>query len=729
MPLTPDLAARVSEFKPGTASWVPSGDVKLVWNRTFRPTARCDVRYLALHPPLRYLLFAIAAELAARTLSMPCLGCTFQSDSRRHASGQTPAPPGGGWGGGKSLAQKLAEKEAEAKRAKSEAAAAAINAKQEAAARQEAAASKAAGEGKAAVADSESAPAGVAHQSVAAASEATTVPAVQVPLLPVSEPQGAAAIAQKKKRRSRGGAKVQNLDGASTVACAPVSSPAASSHPGDARDSPSHPGPQSNVVPSVGVEASVQGGEGKDLAARRRGEQEWGVTLDVLKGEVSLLEKDELRRRTRRNLRGFPEEPLVDQVRPAALLRQSSTVDLFEYTANGRWFHLPSVVTWMIMIPSARLPQQPLQGFAAFAAAAEAADVDGEEDETSGKDTQGNAASNAGSAPPPTLDDFELLRLVGAGGFGKVYQCRKKSSGRIMALKAMRKHLVIEELNVEGTRNERSVLETIQHPFIVRLHCAFHDTGRLYLLMDWHNGGHLLRLLHEKSPLSENETRFYLAELVLAIEGLHEQGIVHRDLKPENVLIDCHGHLVVTDFGASKIALEHEAEEDGDIRTNSWVGTEMYMAPEQLLGLVYGRVVDWWAIGVLAFEMLSGENPFYHENPEQVAIKVQRKKLIYSKHLSGPCVSLLKGLLTREPERRLGKGGALEVKSHPFFKHKGFKWQAIYDRTVEPPFDFGVVCFIYSCISFFLYLPGLFICYSMTVPSSRPWTLVLCWVC
>jgi serine/threonine protein kinase len=370
----------------------------------------------------------------------------------------------------------------------------------------------------------------------------------------------------------------------------------------------------------------------------------------------------------------------------------------------------------MIMIPSARFPQQPLQGFAAFAAAAEAeaADVDGEVGATSGKDAPGNVASKAASSSPPTLDDFELLRLVGAGGFGKVYQCRKKSSGRIMALKAMRKHLVIEELNVEGTRNERSVLETIQHPFIVRLHCAFHDTGRLYLLMDWHNGGHLLRLLHEKSPLSENETRFYLAELVLAIEGLHEQGIVHRDLKPENVLIDCRGHLVVTDFGASKIALAHEAEEDGDIRTNSWVGTEMYMAPEQLLGLVYGRVVDWWAIGVLAFEMLSGENPFYHDNPEQVAIKVQRKKLIYSKHLSGPCVSLLKGLLTREPERRLGKGGPQEVKSHPFFKHKGFKWQAIYDRTVEPPFDFGVVCSMYL---------------SMTAPPSLPVTLVLRWVC
>jgi len=145
--------------------------------------------------------------------------------------------------------------------------------------------------------------------------------------------------------------------------------------------------------------------------------------------------------------------------------------------------------------------------------------------------------------------------------------------------------------------------------------------------------------------------------------------------------------LVVTDFGASKIVVE--GEDEGDIRTNSWVGTEMYMAPEQLLGLVYGRVVDWWAIGVLAFEMLSGDNPFYHENPEQVALKVQKKKLVFSKHLSGPCVSLLKGLLTREPEKRLGKEGAPAIKTHPFFKHKGFKWQDIMDRRISPPFELG----------------------------------------
>ena len=133
----------------------------------------------------------------------------------------------------------------------------------------------------------------------------------------------------------------------------------------------------------------------------------------------------------------------------------------------------------------------------------------------------------------------------------------------------------------------------------------------------------------------------------------------------------------------------HLQGEDGDIRTNSWVGTELYMAPEQLTGQVYGRVVDWWAVGVLSFEMLAGDNPFYHENPEQVALKVQKKKLTFSKHLSGPCVSLLKGLLTRDPQKRLGKGGAREVKAHSFFVHKGFKWQSILDRAQLPPFDLG----------------------------------------
>lgn len=283
----------------------------------------------------------------------------------------------------------------------------------------------------------------------------------------------------------------------------------------------------------------------------------------------------------------------------------------------------------------------------------------------------------------PKLEDFQLLRLVGKGGFGKVYQVRKKKSGRIMALKAMRKHLIVEELNVEGTHNERSVLESVQHPFVIRLHCAFHDHGRLYLLMDWHNGGHLLKLLHEHAPFMEKEVRFYMAELVLAIEGLHSRGIVHRDLKPENVLLDSNGHLIVTDFGASKIS----AKDDEDIRTNSWVGTVLYMAPEQLMGKVYGRVVDWWAVGLLCWEMLTGDNPFYHENPEQVAARVQKKKLHLPSHFHSDTHTLLKALLNRDPEKRLGCKGTADVKGHAFFsKAKGFSWTDSYEKKHTPPF-------------------------------------------
>jgi len=263
-----------------------------------------------------------------------------------------------------------------------------------------------------------------------------------------------------------------------------------------------------------------------------------------------------------------------------------------------------------------------------------------------------------------------------------VYQVRKRATGRIMALKAMRKHLVITELNVEGARNEREALESISHPFVVRLHCAFHDHGRLYLLMDWHNGGQLLALLEDHSPFLESEARFYLAELVLAIHYLHSHGIVHRDLKPENVLLNSVGHVVVTDFGASKIS-----SDKGDIRTDSWVGTEMYMAPEQIKGQQYGRVVDWWAVGVLSWEMVTGSNPFYHTNPEQVASKVEKKKLMLPQHLEPATHALLKGLLTRDPAKRLGMGGSKQVMDHVFFaKAKGFSWANALAMVHTPPF-------------------------------------------
>ena len=462
-----------------------------------------------------------------------------------------PAPvaqvPQSGWGaGGKTLAERLAEKDAAAAegRARAEAAAAEAAAAAAASAAAQAVAAQAAeaAAAKAAAAQAAAAQAAAAQAAAAetAAAEAAAGAAAEAKAIGARKDKEADAVqneASEKKKKNKG-------KKAKSKVAEPVNAAA------------------SAFAPPSGAPVAEQGKEHSGSEERR-----WGVQLDVLAKQEGLA--DDMEKKTRRNLRGFPESPL--RARPAALLRQNSDVDLSDYLSKREsWRQRPSVVTWLLHKPAA------LEGFAAFCAAAEV-------QQTAAAEESPTAAARppVASMPTPTLDDFDLLRLVGAGGFGKVYQVRKKSSGRIMALKAMRKHLVISELNVEGTRNERSVLEQIQHPFIVRLHCAFHDSGRLYLLMDWHNGGHFLRLLQEKSPFNEHETRFYLAELVLAIEGLHSHGIVHRDLKPENVLVDCLGHLVVTDFGASKIAVEHE-EEDGDIRTNSWVGTEMYMAPEQL---------------------------------------------------------------------------------------------------------------------------------------------------
>jgi serine/threonine protein kinase len=273
---------------------------------------------------------------------------------------------------------------------------------------------------------------------------------------------------------------------------------------------------------------------------------------------------------------------------------------------------------------------------------------------------------------------------------------------------------VIDELNVEGARNERDVLESVQHPFIVRLHCAFHDHGRLYLLMDWHNGGQLLARAPPPRPLdppprprgrprARDVRGGGSAGGPLAVLGgrgavlprgagaryrappcarhcpPRPQGDPPRAPRPapprraahggagggqpENVLLNSAGHVVVTDFGASKIA--HDREGGGDIRTDSWVGTEMYMAPEQLRGEQYGRVVDWWAVGVLAWEMVTGSNPFYHSNPAQVASKVEKKKLMLPSHFSAGTHALLKGLLTRDPAKRLGKQGAHQARPAP----------------------------------------------------------------
>eukprot|EP00292_Cryptomonas_paramecium_P004923 CAMPEP_0113713718 /NCGR_PEP_ID=MMETSP0038_2-20120614/32170_1 /TAXON_ID=2898 /ORGANISM="Cryptomonas paramecium" /LENGTH=513 /DNA_ID=CAMNT_0000640521 /DNA_START=275 /DNA_END=1812 /DNA_ORIENTATION=- /assembly_acc=CAM_ASM_000170 len=291
---------------------------------------------------------------------------------------------------------------------------------------------------------------------------------------------------------------------------------------------------------------------------------------------------------------------------------------------------------------------------------------------------EGGAAA-AEAAPPViksrvTVDDFEILCMVGQGGFGKVFQVRKKDASRaVLAMKCMRKDVVVKD-NLQGTRNERLILSSVRHPYIVNMHYAFQCKGRLYLVMDYFPGGQFLDMLHNHAPFSAEAYVLYTGEVALALGELHSRGIVHRDLKPENLLVDGEGHLVMTDFGCSKIS-----DEGGSVRTESWAGTELYMAPEQLQKASYGSEVDWWALGALTWEMCTGENPFYHDNRKVLYNNILRKKLSLPSWLPPPVHSLLKGLLTRDPARRLGHArGFDEVQSHAFFK--ALRWDALQSR-------------------------------------------------
>lgn len=275
--------------------------------------------------------------------------------------------------------------------------------------------------------------------------------------------------------------------------------------------------------------------------------------------------------------------------------------------------------------------------------------------------------------------DFTLLRVVGQGAFGKVFQVQHVHTKEIFAMKVMKKEEIMEKNHGDYMKAERNILTKIIHPFIVQLRYSFQTKSKLYLILDFINGGHLFFQLYRQGTFSEDLARVYTAEIVSAVSHLHTNGIIHRDLKPENILLDAEGHVKLTDFGLAK-----EVEESTE--TNSLCGTVEYMAPEILLARGHGKAADWWSVGILLYEMLTGQPPFTHRNRQKLQEKIVRDRIKLPSYLSSEAHSLLKGLLQKDPFKRFGSGvnKSDEIKQHRWFNC--INWNKLEARAIQPKF-------------------------------------------
>ncbi|KAK7873091.1 hypothetical protein R5R35_000371 [Gryllus longicercus] len=274
------------------------------------------------------------------------------------------------------------------------------------------------------------------------------------------------------------------------------------------------------------------------------------------------------------------------------------------------------------------------------------------------------------------LDDFEIIKTIGTGTFGRVCLCREKSTSKFGAMKILAISDVVRLKQVEHVKNEKSILLEAHHPFIVNLKWHHHDSSCLYMLFDYVCGGELFSYLRNAGRFNNSTANFYSAEIILALEYLHSLSVVYRDLKPENLLLDREGHLKITDFGFAKKLTD---------RTWTLCGTPEYLAPEIIQSKGHNKAVDWWALGVLIYEMLAGYPPFFDDNPFGIYEKILAGKIEWPRHLDPVAKDLVKKLLVQDRTKRLGnmKNGADDVKRHRWFK--GIDWQDVYYRKLKPP--------------------------------------------
>lgn len=280
------------------------------------------------------------------------------------------------------------------------------------------------------------------------------------------------------------------------------------------------------------------------------------------------------------------------------------------------------------------------------------------------------------------LADFNFIAVLGKGNFGKVMLAEYKASKTLYAIKVLKKDFIIENDEVESTRSEKRVFLVAnkeKHPFLINLHSCFQTETRVYFVMDYVPGGDLM--LHiQKEQFGKQRARFYAAEVCLALKYFHENGIIYRDLKLDNILLGIDGHIKIADYGLCK------EEMWSGKTTTTFCGTPEFMAPEILAEQRYGRAVDWWAFGVLIYQMLLGQSPFRGEDEDEIFDAILSDEPLYPIHMPRDSVDILRKLLTREPDKRLGCGpsDALEIMKHPFFAD--INWDDIYNKRVRPLF-------------------------------------------
>jgi serine/threonine protein kinase len=283
---------------------------------------------------------------------------------------------------------------------------------------------------------------------------------------------------------------------------------------------------------------------------------------------------------------------------------------------------------------------------------------------------------------PPTLDDFHFITVLGRGSFGKVMLAEEKTSKKLYAIKMLKKQYIVEKDEVHSMMSEKSVFLTvssINHPFLVNLHSCFSSASRIYFVMEYAQGGDLIYHVRQNN-FTPTRAKFYLCEVLLALEYLHKKNIIYRDLKLDNILLTVDGHIKITDYGLCKENM------DVSTTTTTFCGTPEFMAPELLKGHPYTRAVDWWTFGILTYEMLVRGAPFKGSDDEELFRNIIESQPFYPQHMGREAIQLTSLLLMKDPRKRLGasQADAQEVKSHAYFKN--VDWQAMLEKKVPVPY-------------------------------------------